>query len=55
MIGYAFPNIIKKEAVINAMTPGTFLIADVGYLQENEKQAYLMVSVQKDYIIYKKK
>lgn len=55
MIGYAFPNIIKKEAVINAMTPGTFLIADVGYLQEDEKQAYLTVSDQTNYIIYKKK
>jgi hypothetical protein len=54
-IGYTFPNVIKKEAVLSAMTSGSFLIADINYLDNKERQEYVIVSNKKEYVIYKKK
>ncbi len=53
-VGYAFPNIIKKSAVLKAMEPGTFLIADNQYLSSTEKELFTEVYHQRDYIIFKK-
>ena len=54
-IGYTFPNVIKKEAILSAMTSGSFLIADLNYLDNKERQQYLIVSNKEEYVIYKKK
>lgn len=54
-IGYTFPNVIKKEAVLSAMKSGSFLIADINYLDNKERQQYVIVSNKKEYVIYKKK
>ena len=54
-IGYTFPNVIKKEAVLSAITSGSFLIADLNYLDNKERQQYLIVSNKEEYVIYKKK
>ncbi len=53
-IGYAFPNIIKKEAVIQAMPSGSYLIADDSYIGEDDRSQFLLMKAYEGYSIYLK-
>lgn len=54
-IGYTFPNVLKKESVIEAIETGSFLIADDLFLSNSEKQNFEPISIRSDYIIFQKK
>ncbi len=54
-IGYTFPNVIKKDGVLKALKTGSYLIADENFLSVKERERFMEISRNLDYIIFQKK
>jgi hypothetical protein len=53
-IGYSFPNIIKKEVVINALKSGSYLIANEDYIGNENKSSFQLIHSEVGFSIFKK-